>query len=184
LRSRVALRRSSAVLLAGLVSLATLACTLVVDLDPLQNQDCGSDAKLCQDPDTQENICVPLGLTQFGCAVPSRCTPCSFEGVSQTRCNSGICDISSCDPGKRNCDGNIANGCEKDVDFDEQNCGDCFIACSLPHVMTQTCVDGTCRVSMGACDSGWANCDGMAGNGCECEGTCDPNTDECIETNP
>jgi len=34
-------------------------------------------------------------------------------------------DIASCAPGFKDCDGNIANGCEVQTDFDPLNCGRC-----------------------------------------------------------
>jgi hypothetical protein len=41
----------------------------------------------------------------------------------------------------------------------------CQAACPLPHA-TASCASGGCRV--GACDPGWYDADGVAGDGCEC----------------
>ncbi len=45
------------------------------------------------------------------------------------------------------------------------DCGSCGNACALPHTATNQCSSGTCTI--GACASGFGNCDGTASNGCE-----------------
>ncbi len=55
-------------------------------------------------------------------------------------CSSGGCSI-SCIGLWGNCDGNITNGCEKDVSSDAANCGFCGHACPT----AQPCVSGVCQ---------------------------------------
>ncbi|MFB6263650.1 MAG: hypothetical protein ABEL76_08515, partial [Bradymonadaceae bacterium] len=54
--------------------------------------------------------------------------------------------------------------------------------CSLPHARP-TCNGGTCEIE--ACETGWQNKDGAAGNGCECRvrtETCDGVDENCDGT--
>lgn len=54
-----------------------------------------------------------------------------------------------------------------DTEADPMHCGDCDTRCALPHVVTQTCANGQCVVEIGTCEAGWADCDGIATDGCE-----------------
>ena len=106
-----------------------------------------------------------------GCA-----TACSISNAVAD-CNSGTCEIGTCNPGFENCDANAANGCEAILQTDPQNCGKCGTACSAG----QTCKDGTCQATGCApptadCDSNPATCEtnvqtsvqncGFCNNGC------------------
>ncbi len=83
-------------------------------------------------------------------------------------CTAGACAVGACNSGFANCDGMYANGCEVNTNINAQNCGACNRLCTLPNVTTQTCAGATCVVSgPSACNSGFANCDGMHPNGCE-----------------
>ncbi len=79
-----------------------------------------------------------------------------------TNCNLNLVD----------CDGNPGNGCETNLNTNVNHCGACGQACSIANG-TAACVGGACTV--GSCDSGYANCDGNAANGCEAELFSDPN---------
>jgi hypothetical protein len=94
------------------------------------------------------------------------------------------------------CDNNTANGCETDLNAGKApsgntilDCGSCTSAgiCTTPH-STPTCTKGVC--GHGACDPGYADCNGVAADGCEtnlaanpncgvCGRTCDVNTTLC-----
>ena len=95
-------------------------------------------------------------------------TNCGGCGVMCSRangmssCSTGTCELTGCNGGFDECDGNENNGCESLSTI--ANCGDCGDAC-LPPNATGSCGTGTCQVS--SCASGWANCDGDAANGCE-----------------
>jgi hypothetical protein len=114
------------------------------------------------------NACVPIG---DGC----------FSGVCS--CNGAA----ACMEG-RACCGTM--GC-LDVLSDPENCGDCGVRCAageeclggscggsclggcpaVPHGRT-ACAGESCAIS--DCDDGWADVDGVVGNGCECAVTPEP----------
>jgi hypothetical protein len=90
---------------------------------------------------------------------------CSTSVLNATpRCEGGSCGIASCNMDYGNCDGNVANGCEKYLYNDVNHCGQCNRQCSVAHG-TPRCASGVCAVSY--CDYNWGNCDGNVANGCE-----------------
>src|SRR6185503_18753544 len=78
-------------------------------------------------------------------------------------CVAGVCGVSTCNPGLGDCDGDSANGCETSLNT-LTNCGACGSTCNLTNA-SESCPSGTC--TLGACSSGFANCDGVSTNGCE-----------------
>jgi hypothetical protein len=58
----------------------------------------------------------------------------------------------------------MANGCEAATDTDTANCGRCGNACPEAPNAAPLCDLGTCRLT---CASGFRDCDGDPGNGCE-----------------
>ncbi|WP_156338033.1 hypothetical protein [Chondromyces crocatus] len=88
---------------------------------------------------------------------------CSTANGTPT-CAGGSCAIGTCNSGFGNCDGNTANGCETNLQNSVGNCGACGNACSTANG-TPACSAGSCGI--GACNSGFGNCDGNAANGCE-----------------
>jgi hypothetical protein len=74
--------------------------------------------------------------------------------------------------GFANCNNNPLDGCEINVSTDPSNCGGCGLICNLPHA-TSGCANGNCTIL--ACTSGWANCNGIAEDGCEVDVTSDLN---------
>jgi hypothetical protein len=66
--------------------------------------------------------------------------------------------------GFANCDANAANGCETNTLTDVQNCGGCGVVCPARANATTTCAGGVCGFT---CNTGFANCDANAVNGCE-----------------
>jgi hypothetical protein len=114
---------------------------------------------------------------------------CSTTNVVGAACTSGQC-TGTCAAGFQNCDNNLrSNGCESPL-TDPYNCGSCGRSCYTANVATATCtrsvvsVGYNCNVT--ACTAGWANCNGVASDGCEtnitnnysncgaCAVTCDP----------
>ena len=55
-------------------------------------------------------------------------------------CTAGICGF-ICSPGFRDCDGIPVNGCETNINTDEDNCGNCGVNCNP----FQSCTGGTCN---------------------------------------
>jgi Ca2+-binding RTX toxin-like protein len=90
---------------------------------------------------------------------------CPNMANAQRACVSGSCQIGSCNNGFSDCDGAVANGCEINTKTDASNCGTCGAACPAMPNAAPGCENGACGV--GACVSGWGNCDGNALNGCE-----------------
>jgi len=90
-------------------------------------------------------------------------TACSRSNASET-CSTGSCRIASCSSGYANCDGADTNGCETRL-TSLSNCGACGRTCSLANA-TETCSTGSCRIS--SCNAGFADCNGVASDGCEC----------------
>ncbi len=78
-------------------------------------------------------------------------------------CTTGTCGIQSCNAGFRNCNGLLADGCEVNFTNDINNCGACGNVCSTANG-APACNNGICGI---ACGSGFADCNGQIGDGCE-----------------
>lgn len=78
-------------------------------------------------------------------------------------CAAGMCAI-TCTAGFAECDGRAGNGCEVDTRTSATHCGGCGRTCMLPNA-TAACAGSICTV--GTCATGFADCDGVASNGCE-----------------
>jgi hypothetical protein len=94
------------------------------------------------------------GMCRMACMVPGGTAACS----------GGACGLSMCATGRGDCDRSAANGCEVDLTGDVRNCGSCGAVCDLPNA-TASCAGGRCAVA--SCAAGFADCDGVAANGCE-----------------
>ncbi|MBN1203781.1 MAG: hypothetical protein JXB05_02510 [Myxococcaceae bacterium] len=87
---------------------------------------------------------------------------CELDHASEV-CSAKKCKISTCEAGYADCDHVAANGCEAQLNT-LTHCGACGQACNLAHA-SETCALGICQVL--ECEPGYANCDGVASNGCE-----------------
>jgi hypothetical protein len=87
---------------------------------------------------------------------------CSFDNATAS-CVGGTCTM-TCSAGFEDCDGNKANGCEVNTTNNVNYCGNCSNKCSFANAASG-CVNGVCTVV--ACNTGYADCDGAAANGCE-----------------
>jgi hypothetical protein len=106
------------------------------------------------------NGCEVSINTSAHCGV---CTlSCNFPNASST-CSNGACTLVTCNAGWGNCDGNSANGCEADLSTSNSNCGACGLVCDNG----RTCKQGTCTQTTPVCVGNYADCDGLAANGCE-----------------
>jgi hypothetical protein len=89
---------------------------------------------------------------------------CAPVANATSVCVSGVCSL-ICTGNFRNCNANIADGCEVNILSNSSNCGACGNACpTLPNT-TFGCVSGTCAIMF--CSSGFADCNGLASDGCE-----------------
>ncbi len=107
-------------------------------------------------------------------------------------CSAGQCAIAGCDPGYADCNKQAADGCEANIGGDPATCGSCGNACPMGNFCCSgkcadftgdvkncggcggicpvannvpACVAGMCAV--GKCSDGFANCNGVVGDGCE-----------------
>ncbi|MFI5298457.1 MAG: hypothetical protein ACHREM_10185, partial [Polyangiales bacterium] len=107
---------------------------------------------------------------------PTNCGGCKNScAVSNTitQCTGGSCGIVSCAPGYRDCDTVEANGCEVQyLGSDLNNCGGCSVLCAPPNA-TPICNVGSCAVL--SCTGNYLDCNGLVGDGCEVDGSSNPN---------
>lgn len=104
---------------------------------------------------------------------PTTCGGCgkkcnSTNGVAG--CVNGTCNL-LCNPGFGNCDNDIDNGCEVNLQTHVSNCGACGNACPAANG-TPICTAGQCAT--GTCSSDYADCDQNPSNGCETGVVTDP----------
>ncbi|MBK6534566.1 MAG: VCBS repeat-containing protein [Deltaproteobacteria bacterium] len=107
-------------------------------------------ADACVDTNTDSAHCGGCGQA---------CAPPNAVGT----CTSGSCAVMTCNANFDNCDGMAANGCEVDARTTVTT-GSCGTTCALANA-TPACIAGACAVQR--CSDGYADCDGMAANGCE-----------------
>lgn len=103
-------------------------------------------------------------------ACGNACT--ATDGAAGVACVQGQCQVTSCLAGRDNCDKKYANGCEVDVTSDVNNCGTCAQTCDAVANGSPVCNGGQCKPN---CNSGFADCDGIFGTGCEIDTTKDTN---------
>ena len=90
------------------------------------------------------------------------CVPCVVPPHAKPTCKDFFCGY-ECDAGWENCDGDDKNGCESEIATNTSHCGGCGKLCGDSNG-TPSCVDGKCQF---ACNTGFANCDGIDTTGCE-----------------
>ncbi len=147
---------------------------------------CGTCGDVCNTPNAtpgcSSGICVIATCNggfadcdmkpSDGCEIntttdPKNCGTCGTlcsEANGSAVCNSGTCGLGPCNPGFLNCDGKYASGCNVNSNTDTNNCGGCNNVCNLAN-STSTCSAGACAIS--SCNTGFADCDKMPGDGCE-----------------
>lgn len=89
---------------------------------------------------------------------------CASVANGTQGCAAGTCVIAACNSGFANCDNVYADGCEINTNTNVNNCGNCGNVCTAPNG-TAACTAGTCSVA--SCNTGFANCNGNASDGCE-----------------
>ena len=89
---------------------------------------------------------------------------CGDENTTTSKCEQGqfiSCTV-VCAPGFKNCDNDLSNGCEANLNTNVPHCGGCD-TCAGTNA-TGSCSNGTCTLT---CNSGFGNCDNSNSNGCE-----------------
>ncbi|MBN1655662.1 MAG: hypothetical protein JXA30_17995 [Deltaproteobacteria bacterium] len=105
--------------------------------------------------------------------------PCGFPNAV-TSCETGVCEVSPCNEGYRDCNGLEIDGCEADLNSVE-TCGSCTNDCTdLPNVTEAQCSGGYCSVE--TCDSGYGDCNNDPG--CETPLNTVDNCSECGDSCP
>ena len=143
---------------------------------------CGMCGVSCADPDP---LCKDLGGSGYGCGAactmgtqcgsscvltstdPLHCGGCGNACPSASNalasCTGGSCAL-ACASGWGDCDEDMGNGCETATASDVASCGACGAGCPVGPNAIATCAGGTCGLR---CDAGFANCNGIASDGCE-----------------
>ncbi len=98
------------------------------------------------------------------------CAACASVPGATASCLASACSY-GCMTDFRDCDLVAANGCEVDVRTSTANCGGCGTACTPPAHATSHCAARACGFD---CIAPFADCDGLAGNGCEADTSADP----------
>ncbi|MBL8684522.1 MAG: hypothetical protein JNK05_35435 [Myxococcales bacterium] len=131
--------------------------------------------------DTQTNA-THCGMCGNNCRADQRCAAGSCQCAAGTECGGRCTDTSTdrsncgacgracradqtCAAGVCRCTtGTDCGGMCRDTSSDPSNCGACGMTCMFNRAAS-SCAMGVCR--LGACNSGWGNCDGNMTNGCE-----------------
>ncbi|MCB9633946.1 MAG: hypothetical protein H6721_17645 [Sandaracinus sp.] len=94
------------------------------------------------------------------------CVATPGTNVDAMRCDTLDCDIASCNPGFEDCNGDVGDGCERDISSDSFNCGGCGIDCGTDFGGARIpCSSGACRQPCIADET--EDCDMDPANGCE-----------------
>lgn len=133
----------------------------VIGSCPTGKRDCDKDVGTGCETDITTNINHCGGCDK----------PCVFSNGTGS-CTASVCTVSSCNTGYADCDGLGYNGCESQPATDPNNCGTCGNKCSYANAAA-TCTSGTC--ALGACLTGFMNCNSTASDGCEINTATDRN---------
>jgi hypothetical protein len=117
------------------------------------------------------------GLTSTGCEIETsndlnNCGSCGHVCATThdtPSCVVGVC-ILNCAEGYGNCDGDLSNGCETNLNTDTAHCGACTTTCSTTNGVP-ACTAGTCTVA--SCDGTYLDCTG--GTNCTTNSATDNN---------
>jgi hypothetical protein len=103
------------------------------------------------DGDVCSGECKDLTADPLNCGGCGIACGGNFDDKSIVSCNYGSC-TRVCLSGWADCNGNIADSCEVNIDSDPKNCGGCGITCDA--IAGQACVLGRCVVAPCENDAG------------------------------
>jgi hypothetical protein len=156
-------------------------------------ENCGACRSSCTDQNVEIGTCVGRTCVIAACdalfddcnatavdgcetnlSLVGTCGSCATSCVplnADPRCNVGAagasCGYGACAGTFGDCDGSLVNGCETSLRA-STSCGSCSTSCAavITHATSPVCsAAGTCDYT--ACTSGYSDCDGLRGNGCE-----------------
>lgn len=114
------------------------------------------------------NVCTNVDIDPSNCSACGNACP-TFANAAAV-CGAGNCGA-ICLPEYADCDGDLADvagtGCETNLPTSVDHCGACGNACPVPANAAAACVNGAC--GLGACLTGFDDCDTDPTNGCESE---------------
>lgn len=130
----------------------------------LSSVTCSNDLTQCRVFST--DYCVDLMTDVKHCGA---CRRGCLLANAENGCAGGKCYIKSCDKGWADCNGIPDDGCEVDLNADDNNCGSCGRVCSLPNAGHAVCngVDENGKCEVEHCLTGWTNANGIHEDGCE-----------------
>jgi hypothetical protein len=131
---------------------------------------CGSGTCTLSCPSGQtacSGVCATLSSDRNNCGTCGRV--CSDPTNAFGFCSSSTCGY-GCRPGFADCDANGGNGCEVNTTNSTTNCGACNNVCPTRANAATVCASSTCTFT---CNTGFANCNNNAGDGCEVNTTND-----------
>lgn len=148
-----------------------------VDTAPPGGGDLG--APCSKHGDCLSGFCLSIGRCSKACPTPGACPNSPNWTCVAIPMRGAMCDCDersksevACNGFDDNCDGVIDEGSPKcgdkcvDTQTDPMHCGGCDKACPSGPNGTASCAGGTCTLT---CATGFANCDGVAANGCEAD---------------
>ena len=89
---------------------------------------------------------------------------CPARPNADETCDLGVCGF-TCLTGFEDCDTLVDTGCEVDTMTNVSNCSSCGNVCAVPANATPGCAGGVCGI--GTCNTGFADCNVSAADGCE-----------------
>jgi len=89
---------------------------------------------------------------------------CNLANAASSVCTNSACAVGTCAAGFGNCNGIATDGCETNLTNTVSSCGTCGNVCNLPNAVSG-CSASACVVL--ACQTGFADCNGIAADGCE-----------------
>ncbi|MDW8245730.1 MAG: MopE-related protein [Sandaracinaceae bacterium] len=124
-----------------------------------------SGGPACTSPNNNccNNMCVDTNTNVSHCGMCGRACSGGPLGSTNWSCSSGNCTF-TCNGSWRDCDGMASNGCEINTQVDPNHCGTCGNRCPDRANAMRTCSGGMCGFT---CNSGFADCNRMAPDGCE-----------------
>jgi hypothetical protein len=112
---------------------------------------------------TATRLFFSQGENDVGMVIVSGCIEVNVtDGGTKVSINLAACEP-RCTFGKGNCDNDLKNGCEDDLDT-TLHCGGCGKICGNQHALSTACTNRKCSI---VCEQYWGNCDQIGSNGCE-----------------